>query len=56
MYGGHNQVKLSSAGLVYKHFGKEIVQREVGSKVGEEGVERLWLKMYKVCCLRSLSR
>lgn len=47
VYGGHNQVKLSSAGLVYKHFGKEIVQREVGSKVGEEGVERLWLKMYK---------
>lgn len=45
---GHGFVtKLSSAGLVYKHFGKEIIANRIGGPEDEK-VETLWLKMYKV--------
>jgi len=39
--------KLSSAGLVYKHFGREIVANVLGWKQGDERVEKIFLKMYK---------
>lgn len=45
---GHGfSTKLSSAGLVYKHFGKEIIATEL--QVGEEhpDVQRLYLAVYK---------
>ncbi|KAI0639378.1 GAMM1 protein [Trametes polyzona] len=45
---GHGfDTKLSSAGLVYKHFGKEIISNRFLYKEGDEKVETLWLKMYK---------
>ncbi|KIJ21724.1 hypothetical protein PAXINDRAFT_165133 [Paxillus involutus ATCC 200175] len=37
--------KLSSAGLIYKHFGKEIIASETGAE--SDKVHTLWLKMYK---------
>lgn len=40
------QTKLSSAGLVYKHFGKDIV-REVLKLTNASDVELIYLKMYK---------
>jgi uncharacterized UPF0160 family protein len=53
-HGGHQDVKLSSAGLVYKHFGREVVksvmEREAGltgSDLDDEAVERVWLRVYK---------
>jgi uncharacterized UPF0160 family protein len=53
-HGGHTDVKLSSAGLVYKHFGREVVRSVLESEEGlaeiakdEEAVERLWLRVYK---------
>ncbi|KAH7931001.1 GAMM1 protein [Leucogyrophana mollusca] len=45
---GHGfSTKLSSAGLVYKHFGKEIIASTTGSVVGDSKVTTLWLKLYK---------
>ncbi|KIK94825.1 hypothetical protein PAXRUDRAFT_422268 [Paxillus rubicundulus Ve08.2h10] len=37
--------KLSSAGLIYKHFGKEIIASKTGAE--SEKVHQLWLKVYK---------
>lgn len=40
------KTKLSSAGLIYKHFGKEIIH-EVCPELSEENVELLYVKIYK---------
>jgi len=39
--------KLSSAGLVYKHFGKEIIQHVLQLEEGDRNVEVLYKKVYK---------
>ncbi|TVU28055.1 hypothetical protein EJB05_19562, partial [Eragrostis curvula] len=45
---GHGfNTKLSSAGLVYKHFGKEIIAKELGVSEDHEDVHRLYLAIYK---------
>jgi len=45
---GHGFVtKLSSAGLVYKHFGKEIIANNAQLSLDDERVTTLWLKIYK---------
>ncbi|KAI0932232.1 hypothetical protein AcV5_004489 [Taiwanofungus camphoratus] len=45
---GHGfTTKLSSAGLVYKHFGKEIIANRLQLQPDEPKVETLWLKLYK---------
>ncbi|KZT02746.1 GAMM1 protein [Laetiporus sulphureus 93-53] len=45
---GHGfNTKLSSAGLVYKHFGKEVIANRLQTTVKDERVETLWLKLYK---------
>ncbi|KZT60347.1 metal-dependent protein hydrolase [Calocera cornea HHB12733] len=45
---GHGYVtKLSSAGLVYKHFGKELIAQRIGKPATDATVELLWLKLYK---------
>ncbi|KAF8168074.1 metal-dependent protein hydrolase [Crassisporium funariophilum] len=45
---GHGfETKLSSAGLIYKHFGQEIIAETVQSKLDDPKVNTLWLKMYK---------
>lgn len=41
-----HSTKLSSAGLVYKHFGQEIIAQQTGSAVASEEVGLLWKKMY----------
>ncbi|KAG1750019.1 GAMM1 protein [Suillus paluster] len=45
---GHGfSTKLSSAGLIYKHFGKEIVASVAGLDPSDRKVDTLWLKMYR---------
>ncbi|XP_027085036.2 uncharacterized protein [Coffea arabica] len=45
---GHGfNTKLSSAGLVYKHFGKEIIAKELGVEEQHLDVQRLFLAVYK---------
>ncbi|KAI0033143.1 GAMM1 protein [Vararia minispora EC-137] len=45
---GHGFVtKLSSAGLVYKHFGREIIANHTQQSLDDPKVETLWLKLYK---------
>nr|GLL27520.1 UPF0160 protein [Ipomoea trifida] len=45
---GHGfSTKLSSAGLVYKHFGKEIIAKELKVEEGHPDVHRLYLALYK---------
>ncbi|KAL1951966.1 hypothetical protein VTO73DRAFT_1115 [Trametes versicolor] len=45
---GHGfSTKLSSAGLVYKHFGKQIIANRLQLREDEPKVETLWLKLYK---------
>ncbi|KAF2298049.1 hypothetical protein GH714_008006 [Hevea brasiliensis] len=45
---GHGfTTKLSSAGLVYKHFGKEIIAKELQLDEGHPDVHRLFLAVYK---------
>ncbi|KAJ7954259.1 UPF0160 protein MYG1, mitochondrial [Quillaja saponaria] len=45
---GHGfSTKLSSAGLVYKHFGKEIIAKELKVEEGHPDVQRLFLAIYK---------
>ena len=45
---GHGFVtKLSSAGLVYKHFGREIVANVLGLDEKDEKTEKIYLKVYK---------
>ncbi|KAF2809733.1 metal-dependent protein hydrolase [Mytilinidion resinicola] len=45
VYPGHN-TKLSSAGLVYLHFGKDIIAQHTGLDVASEDVTILWEKLY----------
>jgi uncharacterized UPF0160 family protein len=42
---GHS-IKLSSAGLVYKHFGREVVAAELGVPSSDASVETVYLKVY----------
>eukprot|EP01018_Ginkgo_biloba_P021153 Gb_01815 [translate_table: standard] len=45
---GHGfKTKLSSAGLVYKHYGREIVSRELGLEQDHSNVGRVYLALYK---------
>ncbi|XP_038695555.1 MYG1 protein-like [Tripterygium wilfordii] len=45
---GHGfSTKLSSAGLVYKHFGKQIIAKELGADEEHPDVHRLFLAVYK---------
>jgi len=39
--------KLSSAGLVYKHFAPEIISQRLGQPVGHRSVDLLYQKLYK---------
>ena len=39
--------KLSSAGLVYLHFGKRVIALETGLEEGSEEVDILWKKLYE---------
>ncbi|KAF8350041.1 metal-dependent protein hydrolase [Amanita rubescens] len=39
--------KLSSAGLIYKHFGKDIIASKTQLSIDDSNVETLWLKIYK---------
>lgn len=48
-------VKLSSAGLVYRHFGKEIVAKELGLPQDHPTVHTLWLKVYEQFMLGALA-
>ncbi|CAK9438540.1 uncharacterized protein LODBEIA_P27640 [Lodderomyces beijingensis] len=41
------KTKLSSAGLVYKHFGKDIIKEVLGLHEGDKNVELLYDKVYK---------
>ncbi|KIK71018.1 hypothetical protein GYMLUDRAFT_33124 [Collybiopsis luxurians FD-317 M1] len=47
VFGWGFNTKLSSAGLIYKHFGKEIISNETGLPVDHPNVHVLWLKLYK---------
>ena len=44
---GFNTIKLSSAGLVYKHFGREIVESVMPGDVSSEDVSAVYLHVYK---------
>ena len=45
---GHGHVtRLSSAGLVYKHFGRELVATELGKPESDPVVDTVYLKLYK---------
>ncbi|EIE18778.1 metal-dependent protein hydrolase [Coccomyxa subellipsoidea C-169] len=45
---GHGfQTKLSSAGLVYKHFGRDIIAKLLESRKDHEQVEKVYLAVYK---------
>lgn len=39
--------KLSSAGLVYKHFGREVISNVTGLPQSDKRVQILWIKLYK---------
>ncbi|PFH54501.1 hypothetical protein AMATHDRAFT_72292 [Amanita thiersii Skay4041] len=47
VFGYGFETKLSSAGLIYKHFGKEIIANKINHSVESPIVEKLWLKVYK---------
>ncbi|KAI0307831.1 metal-dependent protein hydrolase [Multifurca ochricompacta] len=45
---GHGfTTKLSSAGLIYKHFGREIISNQLQLTPDDPKVDSLWLKLYK---------
>ncbi|KAH9082050.1 GAMM1 protein [Lactarius deliciosus] len=45
---GHGfTTKLSSAGLVYKHFGREVISGHLNISPDDPKVDTLWLKLYK---------
>jgi len=45
---GHGfETKLSSAGLVYKHFGKDVIANNIQASPDDPQVHTLWLKLYK---------
>ena len=41
------QTKLSSAGLVYKHYGRDIVASLMGRPTTDKDVETVYLAVYK---------
>ena len=41
------KTKLSSAGLVYLHFGHEILLQEIGGEIDEKTIETLYGKIYE---------
>ncbi|KAL1624528.1 hypothetical protein SLS54_003871 [Diplodia seriata] len=43
---GRSATKLSSAGLVYKHFGKDIIAQQTGLSIDNDDVEILYQKLY----------
>merc|ERR1711871_187097 len=43
----YSHVKLSSAGLVYRHFGKEILRKLTGGD--DESIETVYQRVYKTC-------
>jgi len=45
VFPSHN-TKLSSAGLVYKHFGRDIISQQTGLDISSEDVEILYQKLY----------
>ncbi|NXD32766.1 MYG1 protein, partial [Spelaeornis formosus] len=45
-HGGFDKIKLSSAGLVYKHFGKHIIAKRLGVDESDPNVELLWFQLY----------
>ncbi|KAJ7225485.1 GAMM1 protein [Mycena pura] len=47
VFGYGFETKLSSAGLIYKHFGKEVIANETQLLVEDPKVMTIWLKMYK---------
>ncbi|GLU17572.1 hypothetical protein SLE2022_339330 [Rubroshorea leprosula] len=47
VFGYGFSTKLSSAGLVYKHFGKEIIAKKLEVDEGHPDVHRLYLAIYK---------
>ncbi|CAD7700207.1 unnamed protein product [Ostreobium quekettii] len=45
---GHGYTtKLSSAGLVYRHFGKEVIGKILGPAVSSDDIDTLYLRIYK---------
>ncbi|KAF8606734.1 metal-dependent protein hydrolase [Ceratobasidium sp. AG-I] len=46
VFGNGFKTKLSSAGLIYKHFGKEIISNQLRLPSSDPTVELLWLKLY----------
>ncbi|KAG9123643.1 hypothetical protein FRC07_014403 [Ceratobasidium sp. 392] len=46
VFGNGFNTKLSSAGLIYKHYGKEIIAKQLGLSPTDPTVELLWLKAY----------
>ncbi|CDO71544.1 hypothetical protein BN946_scf184911.g14 [Trametes cinnabarina] len=47
VFGYGFKTKLSSAGLVYKHFGREIIANRLQISQEDPKIDTLWLKMYK---------
>ncbi|KAJ8522537.1 hypothetical protein ONZ45_g903 [Pleurotus djamor] len=47
VFGYGFNTKLSSAGLVYKHFGKEVIANMTSIPSDDAKIEVLWLKLYK---------
>lgn len=49
--GPHSSIKLSSAGLVYKHFGRNVIrsvlEKEAIQVLNEQDMERIYAKVYK---------
>jgi uncharacterized UPF0160 family protein len=44
VFDSKHKTKLSSAGLIYKHFGKEVIAKLTGGSEAE--VNLIWLKIY----------
>ena len=47
VFGRGFHTKLSSAGLVYKHFGKEIIANELGLDKEDPKVDLVWINVYR---------
>ncbi|KAJ7293606.1 metal-dependent protein hydrolase [Mycena rebaudengoi] len=47
VFGYGFETKLSSAGLIYKHFGQEVIANKTQLPIDDPKVMTLWLKMYK---------
>ncbi|OLY85363.1 UPF0160 protein [Smittium mucronatum] len=41
------QTRLSSAGLIYKHYGKQVISQVVGDKISQKDIDFLYIKLYK---------